>query len=1169
MRLKSIKLAGFKSFVDPTTVSFSSNLSAVVGPNGCGKSNIIDAVRWVMGESSAKNLRGESTTDVIFNGSTSRQPVGQASIELLFDNSDHTLSGEYTGYNEVSIKRKVTREGQSTYFLNNQKCRRRDVTDLFLGTGLGPRSYSIIEQGMISRLIESRPEELRVYIEEAAGISRYKERRRETANRISRTRENLERLDDLCDELGRQLASLKRQAAAAKNYTELKEEERACKSQLAAVQWRDLRQKLLDQRIGMGRIQDEIALLRSEQDTRFAQLDVQKESLAEQQQAFGISQGDFYKLGADIARLEQTIEYQKQQTQQWQTDFDEAQKQLQYTEEVIANDSRELHHLQQQQDQLNPDIELADQQLLEADALLKSSEEKQQKWQASADEQAKMQSEIQRQLDITKTKLQHNNQRFEQLAKALQSLREEKSALTNNTPEHSLVDLQSQTTIAEQTWQQAKNDISQWEDELAQLRQTESKDQQAVEELRHSISQISGQHISLEVLIDEAQKQFPQCPETWLQDGKTSLLKQLSIESGWEAAIEHVLGDWLQAAYIQHQFLHQEQDLEGVPGLSVLIEHDLDTVALPNSLLDKVQGDMPIAGWLGQVVTAKSIKEAQALLTDLPTYASVILPSGIWLGHGWLRTSRLAKKDGTNGLIERQQQLTVLQSQLEKLQAEYEQYKTLQQKQREIIESKQQELTAKRSGLEKAQQTYQQYTSTLALFEQQKAQEQQQLGRLDKQLTEQKVAHQELAKTIDELSEEKEAWEVDLSASLLSRDQLEEQKKPLMEQLHEDREQHSAIQQKVIQLQARVSSVEAQKNSLTRSIERLQEQNAQWQVKKQEVQIRSQEQGDDEDQLPKLQIQLEELVVERLAAEQTMSTQRTSMSEVETDIKELEQQQLRQEQVIQQKEQLLQEQKLIEREVQVLSDNIKQQTSNDNIVIEKLADSLPDTTSEQSLSQALQKIQERITRLGAINLMAINEYDEQNTRKVLLDEQRAELVEALDSLEEAIRKIDRETRQRFKDTFERVNSSLKELFPKVFGGGRASLELTDGDLLSTGVSIMAQPPGKRNSSIHLLSGGEKALTAIALVFSIFELNPSPFCMLDEVDAPLDDANVERYARLVKEMSARVQFIFISHNKIAMEMAHQLMGVTMQESGVSRLVTVDIDEAVSMTQSTTH
>ena len=414
MRLKSIKLAGFKSFVDPTKVLLPGNLCAVVGPNGCGKSNIIDAVRWVMGESSAKNLRGENATDVIFNGSSSRQPVGQATIELVFDNHDRTLAGEFASYNEVSIRRKVTREGQSTYYLNGQKCRRRDVTDLFLGTGLGPRSYSIIEQGMISRLIESRPEELRVYIEEAAGISRYKERRRDTANRISRSRENLARLQDIREELGRQLETLKQQATAAEQYTELKQNERQHKSQLAALQWRELRQKLIDQRINMGRIEEQIVLQKSEQDTRLVQMDVQKNDLALLNDSFTEQQGGFYGLGADIARLEQTIEYQQQQQKRWKADETEALEQLQRIDEACTADGNELNQLSQQQEQLELDAELASEQLFEAETHVQEKEEERQYWQLQWQQKSDQTSHLKRIIEVAKTGLQHQQQQASQ-----------------------------------------------------------------------------------------------------------------------------------------------------------------------------------------------------------------------------------------------------------------------------------------------------------------------------------------------------------------------------------------------------------------------------------------------------------------------------------------------------------------------------------------------------------------------------------------------------------------------------------------------------------------------------------------------------------------------------------------------------------------------------------
>lgn len=1162
MRLKSIKLAGFKSFVDPTTVNLPGNLCAVVGPNGCGKSNIIDAVRWVMGESSAKNLRGENATDVIFNGSTSRQPVGQASIELVFDNNDRTLAGEYASYNEVSIKRKVTREGQSTYFLNSQKCRRRDVTDLFLGTGLGPRSYSIIEQGMISRLIESRPEELRVYIEEAAGISRYKERRRETSNRINRTRENLERLQDLRDELSRQLETLKRQAAAAEQYTQFKQEERTHKSQLAAVQWRNLREKLMDQRIGMGRIQDEINLHRSEQNTRVAQLDVQKDELAVEQEAFAERQGEYYRLGADIARLEQTIEHQRQQEQQWQTDYAEAQRQVERIAEVISNDSRELQHLQQQEDQLAPDTEIAQEQLLEAELVLQTSEEAQQQWQQEWDQQASEQSELQRQRDVSKTNLQHHSQRFEQLAQELQRLRAEREELMQEAGNNEVELLQEQVAEAQLEAETQHQQLSDLEAQQQQLRSDEQASQSALDDVKGELNQVKGQVASLQLLLDEAQQAAIECPKDWLQTDQDSLLQSLKVDKGWESAVEQVLGDWLHAPFVKAHVVEQENLLLNSPGLALL--HSQATQdCLSGSLLEKVGGNSDVVALLGQVLVAESIADAKQKLAKLPAYASVILASGLWFGHGWVRTAITAPVDAGSGMLERQQQLLAQQQSLGQLQQQQDALSATLDSQREQAEQVQQKLLQQRQRGQEAQRSAQQLQQKLALLEQQQQQERQQYERVQQRVQEQKLVHQELADTIAELAMQQQELDENLLASQSLQPDLQQRKDHIHQQLQQDRQLHAQVQQQVIQLQARVSSVAAQKQSLSRSLERLQEQDLEWQQRKEDILERGQEQG--QDPAPEMQQQLEALVEQRMVAELAMNAKRQSMTDLESSIREIEQQQLRQEQDIAQREQMLQDQRLVEREIQVTAENIKQQMAEQNILLEKLADLLPEEAEEGNLARLLEQAQNRIKRLGAINLMAIEEYKEQQERKVFLDEQHEELITALDSLEEAIRKIDRETRSRFKATFETVNASLQELFPKVFGGGRATLELTDDDLLSTGVTIMAQPPGKRNSSIHLLSGGEKALTAIALVFSIFQLNPSPFCMLDEVDAPLDDANVERYARLVREMSDKVQFIYISHNKIAMEMATQLLGVTMQESGVSRLVTVDIDEAVNMTQ----
>ena len=1169
MRLKSIKLAGFKSFVDPTKVLLPGNLCAVVGPNGCGKSNIIDAVRWVMGESSAKNLRGENATDVIFNGSSSRQPVGQATIELVFDNHDRTLAGEFASYNEVSIRRKVTREGQSTYYLNGQKCRRRDVTDLFLGTGLGPRSYSIIEQGMISRLIESRPEELRVYIEEAAGISRYKERRRDTANRISRSRENLARLQDIREELGRQLETLKQQATAAEQYTELKQNERQHKSQLAALQWRELRQKLIDQRINMGRIEEQIVLQKSEQDTRLVQIDVQKNDLALLNDSFTEQQGGFYGLGADIARLEQTIEYQQQQQKRWQADETEALEQLQRIDEACTADGNELNQLSQQQEQLELDAELASEQLFEAEAHVQEKEEQRQYWQLQWQQKSDQTSHLKRIIEVAKTGLQHQQQ---QASQARQDRQTSVSELENLSfaNEADIDLLGAQLDQQKQQQQLFKEQLLNLETELEALKQEERGQQEALDGQVQELGMLAGQLASLRLLLAEAEQDAPDLPADWQAEVDQKLVDAMQADPQWEVAVEHVLQDWL-GGYL----LGQMPDLNvgqliAARGLTLFVpqQHQNSTKPINThpSLVDKVTVPFGLQGLLAHVFLADNWHEANDLLASLPIYASVILPDGLWIGHGWVRTP--PREGSVTGVLGRKQQVQALSTQEAALRAHQKiTQDTLTQAREETVELEK-TLTQTREAQQQGQHQAQQKQQALALLQQQSQQGLAQQQNLQQRIQQQTQRLEDSDEEIALLQEQLGEHELALESTQLNLPDLEVDKESVETQLGQVRHEFSQKQQQVMQLQARKDSVLAQITSLGRSVERLHEQRAQWRDKQTEIESRdgSQQQLDDGSE-KSLAEQLERLLTLRVEAETKMEQGRHGINQLEQVMRQLEKQQLQQDNEIQQADRVLQDERLIERELEVNAEHIKKSMIEQNILVEKLAEILPESIDQEQLSRLLEQCQNRIKRLGAINLVAIEEYKLQQERKAFLDLQHDEVIDALDSLEQAMQKIDKETRARFKQTFDTVNESLGSLFPKVFGGGRASLELTDDDMLSTGVTIMAQPPGKRNSSIHLLSGGEKALTAIALVFSIFQLNPSPFCMLDEVDAPLDDANVERYARLVREMSAQVQFIYISHNKIAMEMATQLLGVTMQEAGVSRVVTVDVDQAINMTDQT--
>ena len=1169
MRLKSIKLAGFKSFVDPTKVLLPGNLCAVVGPNGCGKSNIIDAVRWVMGESSAKNLRGENATDVIFNGSSSRQPVGQATIELVFDNHDRTLAGEFASYNEVSIRRKVTREGQSTYYLNGQKCRRRDVTDLFLGTGLGPRSYSIIEQGMISRLIESRPEELRVYIEEAAGISRYKERRRDTANRISRSRENLARLQDIREELGRQLETLKQQATAAEQYTELKQNERQHKSQLAALQWRELRQKLIDQRINMGRIEEQIVLQKSEQDTRLVQMDVQKNDLALLNDSFTEQQGGFYGLGADIARLEQTIEYQQQQQKRWQADETEALEQLQRIDEACTADGNELNQLSQQQEQLELDAELASEQLFEAETHVQEKEEERQYWQLQWQQKSDQTSHLKRIIEVAKTGLQHQQQQANQARQDRQTSASELENLSFAN-EDDIDLLGAQLDQQKQQQQLFKEQLLNLETELEALKQEERGQQEALGGQVQELGMLAGQLASLRLLLAEAEQEAPDLPADWQAEVDQKLVDAMQVDPQWEVAVEHVLQDWL-GGYLLGQMPDQNVgQLIAARGLTLFVpqQHQNSTKPINThpSLVDKVTVPFGLQSLLAHVFLVNNWHEAKDLLASLPIYASVILPDGLWIGHGWVRTP--PREGSVTGVLGRKQQVQALSTQEAALRAHQKiTQDTLTQAREETVELEK-TLTQTREAQQQGQHQAQQKQQALALLQQQSqqglAQQQNLQQRIQQQTQRLADSDEEMALLQEQLGEH----ELALESTQLNLPDLEVDKESVETQLGQVRHEFSQKQQQVMQLQARKDSVLAQITSLGRSVERLHEQRAQWRDKQTEIESRdgSHQQLDDGSE-KSLAEQLERLLTLRVEAETKMEQGRYGINQLEQVMRQLEKQQLQQDNEIQQADRVLQDERLIERELEVNAEHIKKLMIEQNVLVEKLAEILPETIDQEHLSRLLEQCQNRIKRLGAINLVAIEEYKLQQERKAFLDLQHDEVIDALDSLEQAMQKIDKETRARFKQTFDTVNESLGSLFPKVFGGGRASLELTDDDMLSTGVTIMAQPPGKRNSSIHLLSGGEKALTAIALVFSIFQLNPSPFCMLDEVDAPLDDANVERYARLVKEMSAQVQFIYISHNKIAMEMATQLLGVTMQEAGVSRVVTVDVDQAINMTDQT--
>jgi len=1162
MRLKSIKLAGFKSFVDPTTVPFPSNMTAVVGLNGCGKSNIIDAVRWVMGESSAKYLRGESMTDVIFNGSSARKPVGQASIELVFDNSDGSAPGEFVKFNEISVKRRVSREGQSEYFLNGSKCRRRDITDLFLGTGLGPRSYAIIEQGMISRLIEAKPEELRVYIEEAAGISKYKERRRETENRIRRTQENLERLTDLREELGRQLQHLERQAAAAEKYKAYKQEEREKKAELTVLRWKALDDDLQTWR---GKIRDtelELEKFLTERVNLETSLESLREDHHERTEHFNRAQARYYEAGADIARIEQSLEHQRERSRQTAAELDQALANERELGRELEQDEEKLATLREELDMIEPEQEALAIRSEESAEKLQQAEEAMSDWQHRWDEFSTRSSDARRQAELAQSRIRSLEDAIEQLKTRQQKLRDEQALLDGQLDRSELEQLLEEQETLELKREETAERIQQLQDQVYSSRQALREAEQSSSEYRQTVQSLKATMESQQALLDEQMGAGDNALQSWLADqGLTDaprLAAKLSIEDGWEFAVEQVIGRFTQGLTLP-EFDQLATALESAPkGFAVV--SDRAVASETRGLAAKVSGVGAISQLLSLVQAADTLSEAMANRSGLAPGESIITRDGVWLSRDWLL---MPDSDAAQvGVIERQKKVTELQAKLAEAEARLEQateqLEHLQEK-AERAETERDEAQARHSDVERELGALASRASGLkARAEQIEAR----LSRIREDIADVGLALEEQQANLQEAREE---WDIALASSEDSeeeKEQLLEQRDSLRETLDRLRQEARHDRDHAHQLQLQLQTLQSQRDGLQQTIDRMQMQKERLQER---LDVLRESRESAEEPIEDLQLQLEGLLERRLAEEEKLSAARDALEEIDRQVRDREQGRSRTEHQVQEIRARLEKLKMESQALEIRSGNHVEQLKELDVKLQEVLEQLPEDAEEKVWAEELEKIGNRIQRLGAINLAAIEEYQVQSERKTYLDEQHNDLMEALETLDNAIRKIDRETRQRFKETFDQVNGGLQALFPKVFGGGNAYLELTGEDLLETGVAIMARPPGKKNSTIHLLSGGEKALTAIALVFSIFQLNPAPFCMLDEVDAPLDDANVGRYANMVKEMSKQVQFIYITHNKIAMEMADQLMGVTMHEPGCSRLVSVDVDEAAALAE----
>ncbi|GAA5072535.1 chromosome segregation protein SMC [Lysobacter panacisoli] len=1160
MRLSTIKLSGFKSFVDPTTLHLPTNMTGVVGPNGCGKSNIIDAVRWVMGESSASRLRGDSLTDVIFAGSSARKPVSQAMVELIFDNSDHTITGEYAAFNEISVKRTVSRDGSSQYYLNGAKCRRRDITDLFLGTGLGPRSYSIIEQGMISQVIEAKPEELRVYLEEAAGISKYKERRKETETRIRHTRENLDRLSDLREEVGKQLEHLKRQARQAEQYQTIQAERKVKDAEWKALEHRALDQKLQGQRERLNSQETRLQQLIAEQREAERELEVGRVKREEAAEALNKAQAASYEVSGTLARIEQQIQHQREMATRLHKARDEAMAALAELGEHIGSDQTKLDVLRAAVGEAEPKLEqLRDEDGMRQEAL-RDAEVALNDWQQRWDQHSRAQAEAARAADVERTRIEHLDRQVLDADRRREALSNERSGLDLGALTESFAALQEQHETQKFSIDSLSEELETRKGTLSELQEQQRAAQSELAEARKQVQAARGRLSSLETLQHAALGQEQGAALNWLRsrglDSATRVGEALQVEAGWENAVESALGQMIEGVLVESPETLVEAIGELGDGRLALVDPHNDAVEFaPTSLASKVRGPIAVRRILARLHAAETLSDARALLPMLGEGESIITRTGERMGAGWVRVLRSGAAQ--QGALLREREIQTLRGDIETLQARERELESL------LVQLRDRTLAAEQQREDAQRTLYMAHRSVSEIAGQLQSQQ----GRLDNARSRIEKIDAELAQIAqgleaaqDQAREARARQEeavVRMSELEDTRQALDAERRVLGEARDQTRNIARESRDTAHALALTLESQRTQIVALEQALSRMGGQRGQLDSRLGEL---SAQLADGDEPVVTLEEQRQVALEQRVVTEQNLTAARTAVDGIDNDLRRFEQvRHQRDDQAIQQREAI--GQRRLEQQALVLkAEQLAAAVVEAGFVLEDVVNTLTEDMDPQAWERTVSELDSKLRRLEPVNLAAIQEHAEAAQRKEYLDAQDADLTAALETLEDAIRKIDRETRGRFKDTFDRVNSGVQELYPRLFGGGHAYLELTGEDLLDTGVSIMARPPGKRVSNISLLSGGEKAMTAVALVFAIFRLNPAPFCLLDEVDAPLDEANVGRLAQMVSEMSEQVQFLFVTHNKATMEAAHQLSGVTMREPGVSRLVSVDLAEA---------
>jgi chromosome segregation protein len=1164
VRLTSIKLSGFKSFVDPTNFQVPGQLVGVVGPNGCGKSNIIDAVRWVLGESKASELRGESMQDVIFNGSTNRKPAGRASVELVFDNGDARAAGQWGQYAEIAVKRTLTRDGASNYYINNQVVRRRDIQDIFLGTGLGPRAYAIIGQGMISRIIEARPEDLRIFLEEAAGVSKYKERRRETENRLQDTRENLTRVDDILRELNANLEKLQAQAAVARKFHEMQADQGEKQKLLWLVRRNEAKaeQERHFREIEVGQIDLE------EQTAKLRHVEAQLEQMRQGHYAAGDrmhqAQGHLYQTNSEIGGLEAQIRFviesrgrlQSQltslaaQRDQWQRQHDVQAEELTEAEFVLEEQAARVEQAEQaaqQQNDLVPGLEQA-----WRDAQARSGESRAQIMQA------------QQRIELEAAQQRNASQILSGLASRRERLVQEKNGLHLPDTTH-LANLRAQMEEKQATLEEARMLLEQAQEQQPALEAGRREAQARVNAETAANAQLEARLAALRQLQERVQSQGKVQP--WLKkhglDSLPRLWQRLQVEPGWETALESVLRE--RATALEISKLDATQDFFGdvPPGKIALyatdaVEGRIEPVAGLRPALGLLQIKDPglralMQDWLHQVYLADNAAEAYAGRDRLPVGAVFLTREGHLIGRASVRF--YAADAEQDGMLARQQDIENIGRQLRAQQMLAEEARARAASAEGALSQgmqRLQELRGRVAGLTQNVHALQidllKQTEVQMRYDQRHAQIGADLAEIAAQEAEQLQAGAESEARLEELDLDLAALQEQHEAGQTDYLEREQQLADARQRL---RELERAAQEAQFAEKSQRSRIDELRRGIATAVEQVTQLGASMQSGHSELAGLDDQAAQDG---------LQELLDRRSLQERALADARHELDQLTQKLRHLEESRMQTERGLQPQRERIMELQLKEQAARLNQEQYAQHLLEAGADETALAALLDGDVRPSWLQGEVTRLTNAIAALGPVNLAALEELEQASERKQFLDAQTADLTEAITTLEDAIHRIDKETRELLQDTFDKVNHHFGELFPVLFGGGNARLIMTGDEILDAGVQVMAQPPGKKNATIHLLSGGEKALTATALVFSMFQLNPAPFCLLDEVDAPLDDANTERFCKMVQKMSSQTQFLFISHNRIAMEMAQQLIGVTMQEQGVSRIVAVDMEAA---------